>query len=299
MPTTSPNMALVVPTPSTGASGTGDPGPGYAANISSDLSTLIDAHDHSFGKGVPVSQAGLSINGDLPLASNNLTQIRAARFTSQASALNLAGDAGEVYVKNGDLWYVSGTGTQVQVTAGSALGTGVQGPTGAAGTSFVSNYFQAGVTGVTGAAFDTSSRCAPVTWNQPWLVAGTLSQPTSLGTGAASIVAGTAGLYEVSYRLGFTGVYGNSSNATVAFVTINATGINASNSLTGGTFIPQSAAGADPRFIASGMLPLQTTFLVLLGAGAILTVWVRTPAGFNGLACLQPTGTSISVKQIG
>jgi hypothetical protein len=132
MPTTSANMGLTVPTPSTGVTGTGDPGPGYATNVSNDLTT-IDAHDHSSGKGVQVTPAGLNINADLSFISNNATNLRSARFTSQASALNGGSDVGEVYVKTGDLWYVNSSGVQVQVTANSGLATGAPGSQGIQG----------------------------------------------------------------------------------------------------------------------------------------------------------------------
>lgn len=126
-------MGLTVPTPSTGVTGTGDPGPGYATNISNDLNT-IDAHDHSSGKGVQVTPAGLNINADLSFGSFNATNLRSARFTSQASALNGGSDVGEIYVKTGDLWYVNSSGVQVQLTSNSTVGTGPAGPAGPQGS---------------------------------------------------------------------------------------------------------------------------------------------------------------------
>ena len=85
MPNTSPNMNLIVPIPSTGVTGTGDVGPGYAQNISNDLLTTIDTHDHSSGKGVQVTPAGLNINADLSFNNNNANQLRSTRFFSQPS----------------------------------------------------------------------------------------------------------------------------------------------------------------------------------------------------------------------
>jgi hypothetical protein len=126
-------MGLIVPVASTGVTGTGDPGPGYATNISNDLLNTIDAHDHSSGKGVKVTPAGLNINADMSVASNNVTDLRAARFTSQASGLVGGSDVSEVYVKSGDLWFVNSAGVQVQVTAGSSLATGSPGGQGVAG----------------------------------------------------------------------------------------------------------------------------------------------------------------------
>ena len=123
-PTTSPNMNLIVPIPSTGVTGTGDTGPGYAQNISNDLQTLIDAHDHSVGKGVQVSPAGLNINQDLAFNQNNLNTVRSVRFVSQASSIFGVGDIGSIYIVAGNLYYNNSAGTPVQVTSGSQVNVG-------------------------------------------------------------------------------------------------------------------------------------------------------------------------------
>lgn len=120
-PTTSPNMGLIVPIPSTGVTGTGDTGPGYAQNISNDLTNQIDSHDHSSGKGVQITPAGLNINADLTVNSNNLTSIRANRYTSQASSLSGGTEINEVYVIAGNLWFNNSSGTPIQITQGGGL----------------------------------------------------------------------------------------------------------------------------------------------------------------------------------
>lgn len=291
-------MNLVVPLASSGVTGTGDTGPGYASNISNDLLTLVDAHDHSFGKGVQVTPAGLNISADLSLNANNATQIRGARFASQASALSGVGDVSEVYVKSGDLWFVNAAGVQVQVTAGSALGTGPMGPTGTAGTAFVSNYVQLGVTGTTGTFGDIAPKVnAPITWNTRWLTAGTLSQPTSLGTGSAFITAADAGLYDIRYSVGFTGST-LFANTVVVSATINATGISAGGAIIGGTQIPQSVSvQSSIANVATGLPPLQKSFYVQLGAGSVLAIWVTNLPG-GGAVVLNPTGTNLSIARI-
>src|SRR5574337_725693 len=122
MSTTSPNMGLIVPTPATsGVTGSGDVGPDYAINISNDLLSTIDQHDHSSGKGVQITPAGININADLSLQQNNLIQSRAVRFVSQASALSGVGDVTELFVKTGDLYYINSSGTPVQLTSGSQV----------------------------------------------------------------------------------------------------------------------------------------------------------------------------------
>lgn len=53
-----PNMGLDKPTPSV------DAGPAWATRLNADLD-LLDAHDHSAGKGTKVTPAGLNINSDV------------------------------------------------------------------------------------------------------------------------------------------------------------------------------------------------------------------------------------------
>lgn len=117
MSTTLPNMSLVQPTPG-GDSGTWDD------TLNSDLA-LVDAHDHSTGKGVRVPVAGININADLSLGSSwGLTNAQRIMFASTASsANNLA-----LFVSNGsggltanELYWKSNAGTNVKVTNAGAL----------------------------------------------------------------------------------------------------------------------------------------------------------------------------------
>lgn len=172
MPTTTPNMGLIDPTPSTGVTGTGDPGPGYASNISNALTT-IDAHDHSAGKGVQVTPAGMNVSTDLTFNANNATSLRAVRFTSQASGLVGGSDVGEIYEKLGDLWWVNGSGVQVQVTSGGGLATGITGglgPPGLPGTFSGVIFSPTGLWLPTGFAQPTGVTGFPgiVSWQAPY-----------------------------------------------------------------------------------------------------------------------------------
>ncbi len=138
MPNTSPNMGLIVPIP--GSTGTGDGGPGYAINISNDLTNQIDAHDHSTGKGVPVTPAGLNINADLQINQNNLNTLRSVRFVSQASGLVGVGDIASIFVLNGNLYYINSAGTAVQITSGSQVNVGAVSNTILANQPVASNW---------------------------------------------------------------------------------------------------------------------------------------------------------------
>ena len=119
MPNTvvSPNMNITVPVVLT------DPGPDWAQRIYTALFTTIDLHDHSAGKGVQVTPAGMSINADLAFGSFNATALRSSRFTSQGAPLALGADVGCAYVSGGELWYNDLASRQVQLTKLGALNT--------------------------------------------------------------------------------------------------------------------------------------------------------------------------------
>lgn len=105
----SANMGMPIP-----VSGV-DPGPDYSFNINNSL-TILDGHDHSAGKGVPVTPAGLNISSDLSFLNNNLTGARSVRFQPQASPLALVTDVGCMYESGVDLYYNDGSGNQIRIT---------------------------------------------------------------------------------------------------------------------------------------------------------------------------------------
>ena len=161
MPIVTPNMGLTVPIASNGQTGTGDAGPGYAINISADLSNIIDSHDHSTGKGVPITPAGLNINTDLTIQSNNLTQARAIRMSSQATSLSGVGDVNEIYVTSQGLIFNNAAGVPALIsgTTGATGTIGATGPTGPQGATGVTGPAATGVTGAPGInAYSTSSQ---------------------------------------------------------------------------------------------------------------------------------------------
>lgn len=115
--TISPNMNLIVPTPSV------DPGPDWANNINASLS-IIDQHNHSPGSGVQITPAGININVDLPFNANNATGLRSVRFNPQIAPLGLASDIGCLYEVSADLYYNDGAGNQIRITeSGSVTGS--------------------------------------------------------------------------------------------------------------------------------------------------------------------------------
>lgn len=152
MSTISPNMFLVIPT--VGAT----LGPQYAFDVNNSL-TLVDTHDHTPGRGVQITPAGININDDLPLNNHNLTLVRAIQFSSQSSVSDLRA----IYVKPGaevtpidDLWYRDGNGNEVQITSNgqvNATAASIPGQSYAAGT-FI---WKQGAGSTTPANFDIGS----------------------------------------------------------------------------------------------------------------------------------------------
>jgi hypothetical protein len=109
-----PNMGLVAP--SVGIT----PGPTYAQNINSDLTT-IDQHDHSSGKGVLITPSGMNISSDLLFQGNNATLLRSVRFSPQLSPLALGSDIGCLYESGVDLYYNDGNGNQIRITQSGSI----------------------------------------------------------------------------------------------------------------------------------------------------------------------------------
>jgi len=117
MPVTSttPLMNLVLPT----VGPTGQVGPTWATNLN-DAFNLVDAHDHTTGKGPKVPVAGLSINADLSIGGFNLTNVNTTKYNSLGSAL-ASSFTNSVYVVGGELYFNDGSGTDVQLTSGGAI----------------------------------------------------------------------------------------------------------------------------------------------------------------------------------
>lgn len=129
----SPNMSLPISTIGV------DSGLQWEQNLNSSL-TLLDQHDHSPGKGVPINSSSISISTDLPLNGNNLTLVRSIRFQPQLVALSGPADLGCLYEAGVDLWYNDANGNQVQITSGgtvNATSSGISSPP--ASAAFVSS----------------------------------------------------------------------------------------------------------------------------------------------------------------
>jgi hypothetical protein len=119
--TQSPNMNLIIPT--VGA----EPGPTYAADINNDL-TLVDQHDHSPGKGVQITPAGLNINASLNIQGNALSNVGSVILANQTSGDTTlqslyAAPGGETPTATADLWYTDSNGIAIQITQAGIVKT--------------------------------------------------------------------------------------------------------------------------------------------------------------------------------
>jgi hypothetical protein len=109
---TTDNMSLVLPTVSETL------GPEWAEELNEALE-VIDLHDHSEGKGVPVTPAGLDINDALDMQNQRLENLALAVL--QALAAANTSYAGSIQRVGGNLYWINGGGTAVQLTSGSSV----------------------------------------------------------------------------------------------------------------------------------------------------------------------------------
>lgn len=113
MPTL-PNMSLITPTLG-GDSGTWDD------KINACFG-LIDAHDHTSGKGVQVPVSGLNINADFAMAGNAVTGLGSIAFNAVTA---LAAGSKRLFVSSADneLYWRTNAGTNVKLTSGTSINT--------------------------------------------------------------------------------------------------------------------------------------------------------------------------------
>lgn len=105
-----PNMNLIEPTVGQEA------GPQYALDINASL-TLIDQHDHSAGKGVLITPAGININTALAFNNNPATGLSYESFIAGASATTALQAVSVATASNiNELWYTDSNGTSTQIT---------------------------------------------------------------------------------------------------------------------------------------------------------------------------------------
>lgn len=115
---TLPNMSIVLPSLG-GDSGIWDD------EINAAL-TLLDAHDHTSGKGPRVPVSGLNINADIAFGGNGATGLGLAAFNARAA---LTTGARSLFVNSADneLYWRTNGGTNVKLTSGTSINTSLVG----------------------------------------------------------------------------------------------------------------------------------------------------------------------------
>ncbi len=173
----SANMDLPIPTVGIA------PGPDWATLLNSCL-TILDAHSHTPGSGVPITPAALNLNTDVSLLGNSLTVVKSIQFSAQAS---LAATSA-LYEIGADLYYRDGNGTQIRITqsgsvAGSA-GTITGLPSGTASAAYAAGTFTWQSATATAANMDFGSAILRNTSpNSTYSL--TLSPPPAMGANTA------------------------------------------------------------------------------------------------------------------
>lgn len=117
MPTL-PNMSLITPT--AGAdSGTWDDKINAAF-------ALVDAHDHTSGKGVTVPVSGLNINADFAMGGYAVTGLGSIAFNA-VTALTTGSKRLFVGSSDNELYWRTNAGTNVKLTSGTSINTSLVG----------------------------------------------------------------------------------------------------------------------------------------------------------------------------
>lgn len=301
--TTLPSMGLVLPT--RGAAGAG----AWDDTIDADLG-LVDAHDHTPGKGEMIPVAALSIDDDVSF-SGAYAPINLHRLTF-ASVTALSTNNKSLFVSSSDneLYWRSNAGANVKITNGAALNV-------AAFTGgFGAGYSSAGAV----ADYDSSTtrytfKTGTGTWARAAFGGIRLYEH---GTSAATYVellspASLASTYSVTFpaalpastavvQMSSAGALSTTTAPTLTALTVTGASSLAATTVLGRTNISSSAAEGDtgPALVASGG-GKRRTFLDHLGfLGGNLTtyeeVWKGAPGTNSSSGTFNmPTGWTSTV----
>lgn len=107
-------LGLSLPTPTVTL------GPIWANEVNAAFE-VIDAHDHTSGKGVQIPTAGLNINANLDFKNNAILRSQYISLTNRATTPSGSTFASSASVLNGDLYYTNASGVAVQITSGGTV----------------------------------------------------------------------------------------------------------------------------------------------------------------------------------
>lgn len=281
--TTLPNMSIVLPTRGPSGAGVWDDA------IDADLS-LVDAHDHSPGKGTLVPTSGIGINADLSFSSlyapTNLHRVQFASVTALASGANNQ----SIFVSSADneLYWRSHAGNNVKMTVGSALNVS------AFSGGIAGDYVSVAAT----EAFDDANKRYTFkdgAGNWARLASGESRIYPTGGTGAFYVGQAAPGGIAASYTMTWPAAL----PASTSLVQVDNTGaITASNATIGGTPNFTGAVTMASTFQVTGAL----TALSTLGATGLITATAGMTAAANQSVTLSGTGKykhGIKTRMIG
>lgn len=114
------NMNIVLPTPTMDDGVWGD-------TLNTGLG-VVDAHDHTPGKGVAIPSTAITVAADLDFKNYSLYDLKESRLNDQGAALTGTTHSRGIQAAGGNLYYINGSGTAVQITDGASLATSVSAP---------------------------------------------------------------------------------------------------------------------------------------------------------------------------
>jgi len=112
-------------------------GPDYAEKVNEALQQLKD-HEHTGinGDASKITQDSITIDGELELNNNSLTESKSVEFNNQTAITESSAIWTDI---NGDLWYNNGNGVPVQITLNNNLNVLVENPNSYGTTTFNTN----------------------------------------------------------------------------------------------------------------------------------------------------------------
>ena len=268
--TTLPNMGIILPTAG-GDVGTWDD------KLDAGL-TLIDAHDHTSGKGARITPAAININANLGFGGYAITAAGQVAFTAVA-ALTSGSKALFVSSVDNELYWRTNTGTNVKLTSGTSLNTSLVG-------GIVGDYTAAGAE----VAFDDAGQRytfkrqgAPKPWAR--LASGSVRIFEHNTTESVFVGLNTPAALATSYDMTFA----TALPASQALVQIGSTGqLVYSNTLAANQSIVVSGTG---RYKHGDITEYLAGFAGALATGAVAYSSANPP----GPSIVIPSSTSVLI----
>lgn len=306
--------------------------PTWSNNITSNFNT-IDSHDHSPGKGVQITPAGMDITEDLNFNQNNATDLNSTQFANLGSTLT---NQNSSYFVNGNFYINNNSATPVQITSGAGLNIasvkGIGGDYGGVGVNALVSYNAASVfyqffsaSGIYSAVltgpltlFNIASGSQGITFNAPsTATAYTITLPANVPGSQSVITIDNTGTqnyvpYSTSNVVNALVQRDTSGNFTAGAITsvsgITTTTVAASGNITtsasifttgGGAIASATNIGAAGNITSGGYMNAGLGFVpqTQLGAGTVrIASWTGTIPASSSVSQSVPTGFIFGVN---